>query len=137
MPLKPKTPCCYPNCPALTDDRYCPQHERDRKRQADARRKDDPLRRLYGTARWKRLRSQVLREEPLCRDCRAEGHVEASAEVDHIVPARRGGGFFDRANLQGLCHPHHSRKTASEDGGFGNDAPRPESRAPSGLLQKG
>jgi 5-methylcytosine-specific restriction protein A len=28
--------------------------------------------------------------------------------------------FWDRSNWQGLCHPCHSAKTATEDGGFGN-----------------
>ncbi|HLF76430.1 MAG TPA: DNA methyltransferase [Dehalococcoidia bacterium] len=67
----------------------------------------------YGSG-WRRLRKQVLREEPNCRRCGAP-----STDVDHIVP-RRQGGSDDRANLQGLCHSCHSKYTAETDGGFGN-----------------
>lgn len=35
----------------------------------------------------------------------------AASEVDHITPVASGGDFFDRANLQSLCKPCHSRKT--------------------------
>jgi 5-methylcytosine-specific restriction protein A len=30
--------------------------------------------------------------------------------------------FWNRSNWQSLCHSCHSRKTASEDGGWGNPA---------------
>ena len=56
-----------------------------------------------------------LRAHPLCSvdDCNA-----AATDVDHIVPLAEGGN--DSAeNLQTLCHSHHSRKTAIEDGGWG------------------
>jgi 5-methylcytosine-specific restriction protein A len=43
-----------------------------------------------------------------------------ATEVDHIVPVARGGALLDWDNLQSMCHGCHSRKTASEDGGFGN-----------------
>ena len=26
--MKPKWPCSYPNCPKLTDGRYCEEHQR-------------------------------------------------------------------------------------------------------------
>lgn len=39
--------------------------------------------------------------------------------VDHVVPVARGGAELDASNLQSLCHPCHSRKTALHDGGFG------------------
>lgn len=32
--------------------------------------------------------------------------------------------FWDRTNWQGLCKQCHSRKTAAEDGGFGNAKPK-------------
>jgi len=64
---------------------------------------------------WTKLRKLVLAEQPICK---MPGCWEPSAEVDHIVPKAKGG-TDDRDNLQGLCKPCHSRKTASEDGGFG------------------
>lgn len=49
------------------------------------------------------------------------GKVTAATEVDHIVPHRGDERLFrDEKNLQSLCRPCHSRKTAVEDGGFGN-----------------
>lgn len=43
---------------------------------------------------------------------------KGEAHVDHIVPKERGGAD-ELHNLQVLCAPCHSRKTAIEDGGFG------------------
>jgi 5-methylcytosine-specific restriction protein A len=41
--------------------------------------------------------------------------------VDHIIP--HGGDmrlFWNRGNWAALCQSCHSRKTAKQDGGFGN-----------------
>jgi 5-methylcytosine-specific restriction protein A len=69
----------------------------------------------YGSA-WQRLRDRVRTEEPLCRRCLAKDLIQATEEVDHIVP-KSDGGTDDRANLQGLCKSCHSRKTMTEDNG--------------------
>lgn len=48
-----------------------------------------------------------------------------ATDVDHVI-AHRGnwdlflGGDENYSNLQGLCHAHHSEKTAQENNGFGN-----------------
>jgi 5-methylcytosine-specific restriction endonuclease McrA len=62
---------------------------------------------------WRKLRAQVLRQESLCRACRAQGWVTPAQEVDHIVPRSRGGQSR-RSNLQPLCVEHHRAKTAGE-----------------------
>lgn len=67
----------------------------------------------YG-AEWRRIRDQVLAEEPVCTICRAA----PSTDVDHIRPLR-AGGTNARSNLRGTCHSCHSSKTVREDGGFG------------------
>lgn len=42
-------------------------------------------------------------------------------DVDHIIPHRGDDALrLALSNLQTLCNVCHSRKTASEDGGFGN-----------------
>ncbi|HUG08483.1 MAG TPA: HNH endonuclease signature motif containing protein [Acidimicrobiia bacterium] len=64
----------------------------------------------YQSEGWRRLRDRVLREEPNCRRCGAP-----SSDVDHIVPLADGGGFFDRENLQALCHPCHKVKTGVDN----------------------
>lgn len=52
----------------------------------------------------------ILRSDPLCVLCLAEGRTTLATDVDHIVP-RRQGGSDEASNLQPLCHSHHSQKT--------------------------
>lgn len=67
-----------------------------------------------GSARWRALRAQVLREQPLCPLCQAAGRVEAAVEVDHKDNNSHNNA---RPNLWGLCKVHHSEKTATEMAG--------------------
>ena len=71
--------------------------------------------------RWRRLRLVILGEQPLCAECAKANRITAATDVDHV-----NGDATDnsRANLQGLCHACHSRKTATQDGGYGNRAKR-------------
>ena len=76
-------------------------------------------RRTYATnsATWRAIRAGQLAIEPLCRICNAKGITRAASVVDHID----GDATNDESmNHQSLCGPCHSRKTAKEDGGFGN-----------------
>jgi 5-methylcytosine-specific restriction protein A len=79
----------------------------------------------YDTPHWRTLRAATLRAQPNCR-CGARATM-----VDHVKARPRGVGVatsFDvPANLVAICRPCHSRKTAEQDGGFGNPArpPRP------------
>ncbi len=82
----------------------------------EAHRPNADIRKWYHLARWKHpihgLRAIVLREEPLCRPCLTYGQVTASTDADHIVRHEgRPALFWARANLQGLCHACHARKT--------------------------
>ena len=56
---------------------------------------------------WRKLRKQVLAEEPLCRHCAAQGLTVPATEVDHM----RGAADNSRDALQALCKPCHSIKT--------------------------
>lgn len=80
----------------------------------DVSRNDDPFRKLYSTARWRRLRVRVKARQPLCAVC---GN-KATEEIDHVIPARlwvaQGHDFWDEANLQGLCSIDHSKKSGRE-----------------------
>lgn len=77
--------------------------------------------RMRHSSRWLKLRRYVLAVEPLCRTCRRMGRFTPATDVDHVDPHRGDPEkFFDLANLQPLCKACHSRKTALEDGGFGN-----------------
>ena len=67
----------------------------------------------------RKLARRVLREEPLCRSCRADGRVERARLVDHIVPVRQAPELrLVRSNLQPLCRPCHHEKTL-KDGSYG------------------
>jgi 5-methylcytosine-specific restriction protein A len=69
------------------------------------------------SAAWRRIRTQVLAEEPLCRMCAARGLVVPATDVDHIQDSR--ADYSDdnsRSNLQSLCHSCHSIKTARSMG---------------------
>lgn len=71
--------------------------------------------------RWQKTRAGYLAKHPLCVHCMREERVEPATELDHIIPHCGDMElFWDRENWQGLCRPCHSRKTATEDGGFGN-----------------
>jgi len=54
------------------------------------------------------MRERVIAEEPRCRFC-----GKRSTDADHITP-RSSGGSDDRANLRGLCHQCHSRRTLND-----------------------
>lgn len=69
-----------------------------------------PWRKLYDTARWKRMRVRQLTIEPLCRFCLEVEDVTAATVVDHRK-AHKGSEelFYDADNLQSLCAPCHDR----------------------------
>lgn len=65
--------------------------------------------------KWQQYRKRFLKRNPLCRDCERDGHVTLATVVDHIIPHRGDPRlFWDENNHQGLCNPHHGRKTAGE-----------------------
>jgi len=73
---------------------------------------------IYNSARWKRLRLQKLREEPLCQTCRARGLLVPADSIDHRVPISAGGPPFPpTSGLTSFCRPCHSSKTAAEQAG--------------------
>ena len=110
-PVRQKKPCAQIGCPALIDPsvRFCPEHSR----RYEAGR-GSPSARGYD-ARWQAIRRQYIAENPLCVKCSARGLVVAATEVDHITPLSRGG-THEESNLQSLCKPCHSTKTAQEFG---------------------
>jgi len=77
-----------------------------------------PWDKWYHRAMWKNLRKLVLARDPICAICQRN----ASTVADHIIPHKGSWTLFSdlNNNLQGICDECHSRKTAREDGGFGN-----------------
>lgn len=137
MPKARPRPCLQPGCPALVHGGgYCDAHrpaqieqgrERDRQRGSAAKRG-------YG-GRWRKARDTFLARHPLCAACSTDERPVPARDVDHIVPHRLSEAldsgdherialaqslFWNSGNWQGLCQRCHSKKTAREDGGFGN-----------------
>lgn len=83
-------------------------------------RRDKKAYKRYQSKRWKVFREIYLAENPLCKnfdDCH-----NFAEHVDHIkrIESEEDKLFYDENNLQALCRSCHSKKTAMEDGGFGN-----------------
>ena len=105
MPRSPAKPCTTPGCPILG---RCPTHTRD-PRPSAARRGYD--------ARWQAFRRAYMAHHPTCEwpDCN-----QPSTDLDHIDgQGPKGPRGYDPANVQALCKPHHSKKTATQNHGFG------------------
>lgn len=109
MPTQPLRPCLQSGCAALVrSGSRCPLHQLpERPRRLGSREG-------LGWA-WQKTRAAFLKANPWC-SC---GCGQLAVDVDHIIP-REMGGTDDWCNLQGFTHGHHSRKTASRDGGYGN-----------------
>jgi len=124
MPYLPQRPCKQPGCPHLTNDKsgYCDQHKPAQQRLRDAQR-GSANERGY-TYQWHKRRTLYLKENPLCAECLKENRITAAEVVDHIKPHKGDQGlFWDESNWQSLCRPCHDKKTAAEDGAFGNKIP--------------
>ena len=68
----------------------------------------------YKSKKWRALKESFLNKNPLCKNF--------AEHVDHIkrIESEDDPLFYDESNLQALCKRCHSRKTAKEDGAFGN-----------------
>ena len=116
MPRRAPTPCRKPGCAeVVASPGFCDRHRGSQHQDyARARRGFDEELGFYRSAAWRSARAALLREEPLCRACRAGGRLAPATVVDHVRPIKDGGARFDPANLQPLCAPCHNRKTARE-----------------------
>jgi 5-methylcytosine-specific restriction endonuclease McrA len=74
---------------------------------------------FYRSGEWRAFRSAVLGERN--HRCSVPGCDKRATHLDHLATVRDAPArALDRANVQALCHGHHSAKTATRDGGFGN-----------------
>lgn len=83
-------------------------------------RRDHKAYKKYKSKRWIKLRELFLARNPLCKNF--EDCHNFSEHVDHIqrISGENDPLFYDESNLQALCRRCHSKKTAQEDGAFGN-----------------
>ena len=114
MPRAPSV-CNHKGCtqPAPHGQGRCETHRLAQRKDQDQHR---PSARQRGyDQRWERTRKAYPANHPRCCVCN-----QPATDVDHIDGAGplspRG---HDWSNLQALCHPCHSRKTAAHDGSFG------------------
>lgn len=110
MPTRAPRACTAPGCPHLVTSGRCPQHNPERAR---------PSSHAQGYDRtWRKISKRYRQQHPTCEapDCDAP-----SEHVDHIDGDNTN---HEPWNLQALCLPCHSRKTALHDGAFGNPRTR-------------
>ena len=70
---------------------------------------------LINSARWKKLRVQKLKANPVCEECAKRDVSTLATEVHHITPVESVAGvtamerlMFSWKNLQSLCHACHA-----------------------------
>jgi 5-methylcytosine-specific restriction protein A len=121
---RPQKPCRHPGCSALVRDGsgFCGTHKGEVKRQIDLKR-GTAHQRGY-TKTWAVYSKARLAKHPLCEcpECLGgEKRVIAATVTDHIVPHKGDMRlFWDVSNHQSMSKACHDKKTATEDGGFGN-----------------
>jgi 5-methylcytosine-specific restriction enzyme A len=75
-------------------------------------------RKLYKTARWRRLREAQLSAHPLCERCLAQDIVEPATVVHHADGGHKGDvDKFWGGPFESLCKPHHDSHGQLEDHG--------------------
>ena len=117
MPKKPRHPCSYPGCPALTDRQHCPEHQKQMSSHYNRYERDPASKKRYGH-QWQKVRARFLAAHPLCAECMAHGRTTPASEVHHILPLSRGG-THDEDNLMALCKPCHSAISARDGDRWG------------------
>jgi 5-methylcytosine-specific restriction enzyme A len=75
-------------------------------------------RRLYGTARWKRIREHQLASQPLCEFCLRIEVIEPATIVHHSGGGHKGDEErFWSGPFMSTCKPCHDWYGADEDAG--------------------
>ena len=72
--------------------------------------------RIYQDPRWRRLRAEKFKNDPLCEECEKRDIVKQAEEVHHKIPFETGRTpgeiealAFDYDNLQSLCVKCHKK----------------------------
>lgn len=90
----------------------------------DPRLNSRPWVKWYKTAAWLRLRRSHLSKNPLCKFCFKAGIIKEANTVDHVTPHKGDmKKFFNKGNLQSLCHSCHSstKQKLEKSGEFGGN----------------
>jgi 5-methylcytosine-specific restriction endonuclease McrA len=115
--------------------RFCDECKAERPPEAKRltsleRARTDPMQGEYIKPRWKTIRKLALQRHPFCKGWDGVPCNELSRVVDHNIPAilivrvcralklfpyEQWPGFYILANLVGMCHGCHNKKTKTED----------------------
>lgn len=105
-------PCREPRCAEIVTGpgRYCEKHtvieKQERGKWATTERLD-----FYGSARWQRLRTLKLSQNPICEVC----NQRFATQVHHLQKARENPTLrFEMSNLQSICVWCHAKETQRE-----------------------
>lgn len=117
MPQRLKRKCNQFGCNALTIQSYCKKHEKPRKHwgKIEMRRDRTPDGKRIYDKHWSAFRKEYFKEHQnvFCVECKRRGVLVGATEIDHIIPLVKNMDLkYDLNNLQPLCKPCHSRKTA-------------------------
>ena len=79
---------------------------------------------VHRTRAWRKLRDQVVREEPLCR-LRLDVCTGYSQTADHILTVKsRPDLAMVRSNLQGACHRCNWKRNSKPLSALERSSPR-------------
>ena len=113
MPYRIQRPCKAFNCPNTTSNAngFCNEH------QVNAREQRGSARQRGYDRQWQQFRVRYLREHPLCEDCLVQPFPgeppQPATEVHHEKKLKDFPELkYDKKYLHGLCHRHHSIRTA-------------------------
>ena len=122
--LKDRNLCLvYPDCPNLTEGRYCPEHQTKVNSEYEKYGRDPRTKKRYGRA-WKRIRDKYVMEHPFCELCFQRGIMVETEEGHHKKPMSEGG-THDRSNLIALCKSCYSRIHANRGDRWHNKTAAP------------
>lgn len=128
MPYAPPSLCTNRCGELVYGGGKCPECLAEGRKESD-RRRPNGYQRGY-TKEWAQFRRHYLYDHQLCEsaECRQSpvwSRAEAT-DIDHLHGhSRMCAHKYDTEHCQALCHSCHSRKTATEDGGFtGTKTPR-------------
>ena len=106
--------CNFPSCNKLINpsEKYCDKHIKPKvKPFENAVRYNEGL---YNTAKWRKLRKQILNDCPYCVKCRISKN-DTILEIHHIMPPKGIEAlFFDISNCIPLCRQCHRVATGKE-----------------------
>ena len=69
---------------------------------------------LINSSRWKQLRADKLKANPVCEGCEPNNKSTLATEVHHVIPVESVASsaemerlMFSWMNLESVCHPCH------------------------------